>query len=112
MTRDQPSGAEAPGSWCGTTAKVLSVDGFRISETVYAPDREIPPQPGTLHHRRPHPAASARPRPAPAPCGHCDRRGHRLRHQLGARADQSPRSGSCRGSFGSSDTCPGPPTGR
>ncbi len=45
MTRDQPSVAEPPGSWCGTTAKALAVDGFRISETVYAPDREIPPQP-------------------------------------------------------------------
>lgn len=45
MTRDPLRGAEPPACWCGTTVKALAVDGFRISETVYAPDREIPPQP-------------------------------------------------------------------
>jgi AraC family transcriptional regulator len=45
MTRNQLLDAEPPGGWCGTTVKELAVDGFRISEAVYAPDREIPPQP-------------------------------------------------------------------
>lgn len=44
MTRNQLPGAEPTRCWCGTTVKALAVDGFRISETIYAPDREIPPQ--------------------------------------------------------------------
>ncbi len=45
MTRDQLPGAELPGCEYGTTVKALAVDGFRISEAVYAADGEIPPRP-------------------------------------------------------------------
>ncbi len=44
MTGAQLPGAERPESWCGTTVRALAVDGFRISEAVYAADGEIPPQ--------------------------------------------------------------------
>src|SRR5712691_9441943 len=45
MTRNQLPGVEPPGCWCGPTVKALAVDGFKISETVYAPDRDLPPRP-------------------------------------------------------------------